>query len=96
MIIHEDKILKIFDLQSTPFGNFAINHLIYLYPYDSCRKNIMEAFIDVLLNETLMDEQPFKIIVILTVINEIELTNLANIMSPYFTQNCPRDTSKIF
>ena len=46
---------------------------------------IMEAFIDVLLNEALMDGQPFKIVAILTVINEMEL-NLANIMSSYFNQ----------
>ena len=49
----------------------------------------MEAFIDVLLSETLMDGQPFKIIAILTVINKMELTNLANTMSPYFTPIVP-------
>ena len=48
----------------------------------------MEAFIDVLLNEALMDGQPFKIVAILTVINEMEL-NLANIMSSYFIPITP-------
>ena len=85
MIRTADNVLEILDLQSRPSGNFTINHLIYLYPYDRCRLNIMEAFIDFLLNETLMDGQPFKIVAILTVINKIELTNLADIMSPYFT-----------
>ena len=83
------------DLQSGPSGNFTINHLIYLYPYDRCRLNIMEAFIDFLLNETLMDGQPFKIVAILTVINKMELTNLADIMSPYFTPIVPIVTLKI-
>ena len=36
-----------------------------------------------------MDGQPFKIIAILTVINKMELTNLANTMSPYFTPIVP-------
>ena len=49
---------------------------------------IMEAFIDVLLNEALMDGQPLKIVAILTVINEMEL-NLANIMSSYFIPIIP-------
>ena len=89
MITQEDNILEMLDLQSTIFGNFNINHLIYLYPYDSCLINIMEAFIDVLLNETLMDGRPFKIIAILAFINETEITNLANIMSPYFIPIVP-------
>ena len=76
-------------LRSRPSGNFTINHLIYLYPYGNCNVNIMEAFIDVLLNETLMDGRPFKIIAILTLINEMELTNLADIMSPYFIPIVP-------
>ena len=49
----------------------------------------MAAFFDVLLNETLIDGQPFKIVAILTVINEIELANLANIRSPYFIPIIP-------
>ena len=76
-------------LRSRPSGHFTINHLIYLYPYGNCNVNIMEAFIDVLLNETLMDGRPFKIIAILTLINEMELTNLADIMSPYFIPIVP-------
>ena len=83
MITHEDNILEMLDLRSRPFANFTINHLIYLYPYDDCHINIMEAFIDVLLNETLMYGQTFKIIAILALVNETEITNLANIMSPY-------------
>ena len=89
LIKHDDNILEMLDLRSRQFGNFTINHLIYLYPYGSCHLNIMEAFIDVLLNETLMDGEPFKIVAILTVINEMELTNLANIMSPYFIPIVP-------
>ena len=88
MITHEDNIFEMLDLRPR-FESFNINHLIYLYPYDKCRINIIEAFIDVLLNETLMDGQPFKIIAILTVINEMELTNLANIVSPYLIPIVP-------
>ena len=89
MHTHEANILEMLSLRSRQLGDFNINHLIYLYPYDSCRLNIIEAFIDVLLNETLMDGQPFKIVAILTDINEIELTNLADIMSPYFIPIVP-------
>ena len=89
MHTHEANILEMLGLRSRQLGDFNINHLIYLYPYDSCRLNIIEAFIDVLLNETLMDGQPFKIVAILTDINEIELTNLADIMSPYFIPIVP-------
>ena len=89
MHTHEENILEMLGLRSRQLGDFNINHLIYLYPYDSCRLNIIEAFIDVLLNETLMDGQPFKIVAILTDSNEIELTNLADIMSPYFIPIVP-------
>ena len=89
MTTHDTDILEMLRLQSRQLGDFNIKHLIYLYPYDSCHLNIMEAFIGVLLNETLMEGQPFKIIAILTVINEMELTNLANIMSPYFIPIVP-------
>ena len=89
MITHEDNIAEILGLRSRPSENFTINHLIYLYPYGTCKVNIMEAFIDVLLNETLMDGRPFKIIAILTLINEMELTNLADIMSTYFIPVVP-------
>ena len=88
-IEHDDNILEMLDLHSRTSGNFTINHLIYLYPHGSCHLNIMEAFIDVLLNETLMERQPFKIVAILTIINEIELANLANIVSPYFIPIVP-------
>ena len=89
MIKHDDNFLELADLRSEPSGDFNINHLIYIYPYDSCHLNIMTAFIDVLLNETLLHGRPFKIIAILTLINEIELINLANIISPYFTMIIP-------
>ena len=88
-IEHDDNILEMLDLHSRTSGNFTINHLIYLYPHGSSHLNIMEAFIDVLLNETLMERQPFKIVAILTIINETELANLANIVSPYFIPIVP-------
>ena len=89
MVTDDDNFLELADLRSEPSGDFNINHLIYIYPYSSCHLNIMTAFIDVLLNETLLNGRPFRIIAILTVINEIEIINLANIMSPYFTMIIP-------
>ena len=89
MIKDDDNFLELADLRSEPSGDFNINHLIYIYPYNSCHLNIMTAFIDVLLNETLLNGRPFKIIAILTLIDETELINLANIMSPYFTMIAP-------
>ena len=61
LIKHDDDILEKLDLRSRQFGNFTINHLIYLYQYGSCLLNIMEAFIDVLLNETLMHDILLKL-----------------------------------
>ena len=49
------EILEKLGLRSRKLYEFNINHLIYPYSYDSCHVNIMEAFIDVLLNETLID-----------------------------------------
>ena len=60
-----------------------INNLIYLYPRKKCKNNTLNLFVDVLLNEKLFKGKPFKIIAILTHLNNDELVDLANIVSPF-------------
>lgn len=61
-----------------------INHLIYLYPRNDCKNNTFDLFLDLLLNKKLLNGKPFKIVAILTHLNNNELTDLANIVSPFF------------
>lgn len=60
-----------------------INHLIYLYPRNDCKNNAFDLFLDLLLNKKLLNGKPFKIVAILTHLNNNELTDLANIVSPF-------------
>ena len=60
-----------------------INHLIYLYPRNDCKNNTFDLFLDLLLNKKLLNGKPFKIVAILTHLNNNELTDLANIASPF-------------
>ena len=60
-----------------------INHLIYLYPRNDCKNNTFDLFLDVLLNKKLFNGKPFKIVAILTHLNNNELRDLANIVSPF-------------
>ena len=60
-----------------------INHLIYLYPRNDCKNNTFDLFLDLLLNKKLLNGKPFKIVAILTHLNNNELTDLANIVSPF-------------
>ena len=60
-----------------------INHLIYLYPRNDCKNNTFDLFLDLLLNKKLLNGKTFKIVAILTHLNNNELTDLANIVSPF-------------
>lgn len=73
---------------------FNLNYVVYHYPQHQCKTNTIHLFLDVLLNETLFKRRPFKIIAILTDTNNSELTDLANIMSPYSVPVIPITPSK--
>ena len=60
-----------------------LNYLIYYYPREKCQEDVMDLFLDLLLNKTLIDSRLYKIIAVFTDVNETELTNIANLMSPY-------------
>ena len=49
-----------------------INHLIYLYPRNDCKNSTFELFLDLLLNKKLLNGKPFKIVAILTHLNNNE------------------------
>ena len=58
-----------------------IIHLFYLYPRSKCKNNIFDLFLDVLLNKKLLKGKPFKMMAILTHVNNNELTDLSNVAS---------------
>ena len=62
-----------------------IIHLFYLYPRSECKNNTFDLFLDVLLNKKLLKGKPFKIMAVLTHVNNNELTDLSNIASPFST-----------
>ena len=69
------------NVQSIPGINTI--HLFYLYPRSECKNNTFDLFLDVLLNQKLLEGKPFKIMAILTHLNNNELTDLSNIASPF-------------
>ena len=69
------------NVQSVPGINTI--HLFYLYPRSKCKNNTFDLFLDVLLNKKLLKGKPFKIMAILTHVNNNELTDLSNVASPF-------------
>ena len=76
-----DKSEKLEKIPSLPGIN--INHILYLYPQSECKNNTMDLFLDVLLNQKLLEGKPFKLIAILAHLGNNELTDLSNIASPF-------------
>ena len=91
--VRSDRIVS-YHSHSYQLKYFNLNYLVYHYPWHQCKTNSVQLFLDVLLNETLFKRRPFKIIAILTDMNDSELTNLANIMSPYAVPIIPITPSK--
>ena len=60
-----------------------INHIFYFYPESGCKNNTMDLFLDVLLNQKLLEGKTFKLISILAHLNNDELIDLSNIASPF-------------
>ena len=69
------------NVQSVPGINTI--HLFYLYPRSKCKNNTFDLFLGVLLNKKLLKGKPFKIMAILTHVNNNELTDLSNVASPF-------------
>ena len=60
-----------------------INNIFYFYPEGECKNNTMDLFLDILLNQKLLEGKTFKLISILAHLNNDELIDLSNIASPF-------------
>lgn len=78
---YANKIEKVIKGHSLQQDN--LNYLIYYYPREKYQEDMMDLFLDLLLNKNLIDSELYKIIAIFTDVNETELTNIANLMSAY-------------
>lgn len=67
---------------SSQNDDFNINYLIYSFSLQ-CNVNVIDFFVDILLNDTLNNGKPFKIIGIIAGLSSNELAQLSNIVSPY-------------
>lgn len=78
-------------LFSHQLKDLNVNSVIYYYPRSQCTVNSINLFLDVLLNNTLLNGKSFKIIAILIYNDDTELKHLANIMPSYTisSQSCP-------
>ena len=63
--------------------DFNVNYIHYDYASVLCSVSTTDLFLDVLLNKTLFNGKPYKILAIVTLVNRSELLNLANLVSPY-------------
>ena len=63
--------------------DFNVNYIHYDYASVFCNVSTTDLFLDVLLNRTLFNGKPYKILAIFTLVNRSELLNLANLVSPY-------------
>ena len=63
--------------------DFNVNYIHYDYASVFCNVSTTDLFLDVLLNRTLFNGKPYKILVIFTLVNRSELLNLVNLVSPY-------------
>ena len=71
-------------LDETPsIPGININYIFYLYPRSECNNNTFDLFLDVILNQKLLEGKPFKLIAILAHQNNTELRDLSNIVSPF-------------
>ena len=63
--------------------DFNVNYIHYDYASVFCNVSTTDLFLDVLLNRTLFNGKPYKILAIFTLVNRSELLNLINLVSPY-------------
>ena len=78
--IVRDKLEKLeISLQN---DDFNINCLIYSFSLQ-CNVSVIDLFVDILLNDTLNNGKPFKIIGLIACLRSNELAQLSNIVSPY-------------
>ena len=76
-------------LFSYQLEDLNVNSVIYYYPRSRCTVSSIDLFLDVLLNQTLLDGKSFKIIAIFIHVDDTELKHLANILSPYLVPIIP-------
>ena len=76
-----DKSEKLEKMSS--LSGININHIFYFYPESGCKNNTMDLFLDVLLNQKLLEGKTFKLISILAHLNNDELIDLSNIASSF-------------
>ena len=67
---------------SSKNDDFNINYLIYSFSLQ-CNVNVIDLFVDILLNNSLNNGKPFKIIGIIAAASSTELAQLSDIVSPY-------------
>ena len=67
---------------SSQNDDFNINFLIYSFSLQ-CNASVIDLFVDILLNNSLNNGKPFKIIGIIAGLSSNELAQLSDIVSPY-------------
>ena len=69
-------------LEKTNIRGFNLNILFYYFT-EACVNNVHSTYLDILINNSVNYGRPFKLIGLISYLNDQDLTQLANIMSHY-------------